>query len=143
MRRIQRSPDRRSAWAEADRAGWSTVRTSLKALTATATAALLVSGLAACSSGAPTATPSATPAGHACQNLKSGDTSKSVKVTGDFRATPQVSIPSPISAKDMERTVVITGKGAEAKGGSSVDIALAAYNGTTGKELTAAQGFDG
>jgi len=117
------------------------VRTSLKALTATATAALLVSGLAACSSGSPA--PSSTPAANACQYLKSGDTSKSVKVTGDYRATPKVSIPSPLKATDMERTVVITGKGAEAKGGSSVDIALAAYNGTTGKELTAAQGFDG
>jgi len=119
------------------------VRTSLKALTATATAALLVSGLAACSSGSPEPTSSATPAANACQNLKSGDTSKSVKVTGDYRAAPKVTIPAPLKATDMERTVVITGKGAEAKGGSNVDIALAAYNGTTGKELTTAQGFDG
>ncbi|WP_020074860.1 FKBP-type peptidyl-prolyl cis-trans isomerase [Cryocola sp. 340MFSha3.1] len=117
------------------------MRTSLKALTATATAALLVSGLAACSSGSPA--PSSTPAANACQNLKSGDTSKSVKVTGDYRATPKVTIPAPLKATDMERTVVITGKGPEAKGGSNVAIALAAYNGTTGKELTAAQGFDG
>ncbi|WP_285116918.1 FKBP-type peptidyl-prolyl cis-trans isomerase [Leifsonia sp. fls2-241-R2A-40a] len=117
------------------------MRTSLKALTATAAAALLVTGLAACSSGQPSST--STPAANACQNVKSGDTSKSVKVTGDYRAAPKVSFDAPLKAKDVERTVVITGHGAEAKGGSSVDIALAAYNGTTGKELTAAQGFDG
>jgi peptidylprolyl isomerase len=52
-----------------------------------------------------------------------------------------VTIPSPLKTTDVERTVVIKGKGAEVKGGSSVDIALAAYNGTTGKELTPASGF--
>lgn len=117
------------------------MRTSLKALTATATAALLVSGLAACSSGEPTAT--STPAANACQNVKSGATSKAVKVTGDYRAAPKVTFDAPLKATDVERTVVVKGDGAEVKGGSSVDIALAAYNGTTGKELTAAQGFDG
>ncbi|MFP3465226.1 FKBP-type peptidyl-prolyl cis-trans isomerase [Leifsonia sp. SIMBA_070] len=118
------------------------MRTSIKALTATATAALLVAGLAACSSSA-APTSSATPAANACQNVKSGSASNSVKVTGDFGATPKVTFDSPLKATDMERTVVITGTGAEAKGGSTADIALAAYNGTTGKELTAAQGFDG
>ena len=117
------------------------MRTSLKALTATASAALLVAGLAACSSAAPAAT--STPAANACQNVKPGATSKSVKVTGDYRAAPKVSFTSPLKATDMERSVVIAGKGAEAKGGSSVDIALAAYSGKTGKELTASQGFDG
>ncbi|MGO4300073.1 FKBP-type peptidyl-prolyl cis-trans isomerase [Leifsonia sp. RAF41] len=117
------------------------MRTSLKALTASATAALLVAGLAACSSAEPSST--STPAANACQNVKSGATSKSVKVTGDYRATPKVTIDAPLKTTDVERTVLIKGKGAEAKGGSSVDIALAAYNGTTGKELTAAQGFDG
>jgi peptidylprolyl isomerase len=117
------------------------VRTSLKALTATVGAALLISGLAACSSSSEP-TSSATPAANACQNVKSGATSTSVKVTGDYRATPKVSFPTPLKATDVERTVVVTGKGTEVKGGSSVDIALAAYNGTTGKELTASQGFD-
>lgn len=116
------------------------MRTSLKALTATATAALLVSGLAACSSGEPSST--ATPAGAACQNVKSGDTSKSVKVAGEYGKAPKVTFDSPLKATDVQRTVIVTGKGAVAKGGSNVDIALAAYNGTTGKEITA-QGFDG
>lgn len=117
------------------------MRTSLKALTATTSAALLVAGLAACSSGEPTST--STPAANACQNVASGDTSKSVKVAGDFGATPKVTFDSPLKTEDIERTVVITGKGAVAKAGSNVDIALAAYNGTTGKELSPAQGFDG
>ncbi|MGO4535421.1 FKBP-type peptidyl-prolyl cis-trans isomerase [Leifsonia sp. 2MCAF36] len=117
------------------------MRTSLKALTASATAALLVAGLAACSSAEPSTT--ATPAANACQNVKSGATSKAVSVTGAYRSSPKVSFKAPLKATDVERTVVITGHGAKAVGGSSVDIALAAYNGTTGKELTAAQGFDG
>jgi len=119
------------------------VRTSLKALTATASAALLVAGLAACSSGEPTASSTPTAAAATCQNVKSGATSKSVSVAGDFGATPKVTFASPLKAQDVERTVVITGKGAVAKAGSNVDIALAAYNGTTGKELSPAQGFDG
>ncbi|MGJ4843018.1 FKBP-type peptidyl-prolyl cis-trans isomerase [Leifsonia sp. Le1] len=105
------------------------------------TAALVVAGLAACSSGAPE--PSATPAANACQNVKAGDASKSIKVSGDFGATPKVTVPTPLKTTDIERSVVITGKGAEVKGGSSVAIALAAYNGITGKELTPAVGFDG
>ena len=62
------------------------MRTSLKALTASATAALLVAGLAACSSSSePSST--ATPGAAACQNVKSGSTSKSVTVAGDFKAS--------------------------------------------------------
>lgn len=117
------------------------MRTSLKALTATTSAALLVAGLAACSSGEPTST--STPAANACQNVASGATSNSVKVTGDYGTTPKVTFDSPLKATDVERTVVITGKGAVAKAGSDVDIALAAYNATTGKEIGTAQGFDG
>ncbi|MDN4596285.1 FKBP-type peptidyl-prolyl cis-trans isomerase [Leifsonia virtsii] len=118
------------------------MRTSLKALTATATAALLVSGLAACSSGEPTASSTPTAAAATCQNVKSGATSDSVKVAGDFGKTPTVTFGSPLKATDLERTVVVKGTGAVVKAGSNVDIALAAYNGTTGKELSA-QGFDG
>lgn len=105
------------------------------------TAALVVAGLAACSASSPTST--ATPAANACQNVKAGDASKSIKVTGDFGATPKVTIPTPLKTTDLERSVVIKGKGAEVKSGDSVGIALAAYNGTTGKEITPAAGFDG
>lgn len=116
------------------------VRRSLSLLTAT----LIVAGLAGCSSssGEPTSTPTATSTASACQNVKSGSQSESVKVSGDFRKIPSVTIPTPLKATGVERTVLIEGTGAKAKTGASVDIALAAYNGTTGKELTAAVGFN-
>lgn len=106
------------------------------------TAALVVAGLAACSSSSPEPSATSTAASATCQNVKAGAVSKSVKVEGDFRKTPAVSFDTPLKATDLERTVVITGDGEEAKAGSSVDIALAAYNGSTGKELTASAGFD-
>jgi peptidylprolyl isomerase len=118
------------------------VRTSLSLLTA----ALVVAGLAACSSGSgssPSPSATSTAAAATCQNTKAGDVSKSVKVAGDFLKTPTVTFATPLKATDIERSVVITGDGAEAKAGSSVDIALAAYSGSTGKELTTAAGFDG
>ncbi|WP_025155887.1 FKBP-type peptidyl-prolyl cis-trans isomerase [Leifsonia aquatica] len=107
------------------------------------TAALVVAGLAACSSSSPEPSATSTTASASCQNLKAGDASKAVKVEGDFRAAPTVTFATPLKATDLERSVVIAGTGAEAKAGSSVDIALATYNGATGKELTAATGFDG
>lgn len=122
-----------------DEADWLIVRRSLSVLTA----ALVVAGLAACSSSSPAPSASSTAAAASCQNVKAGSSSDSVKVSGDLLKTPTVTVPAPLKTSDVERTVVIKGKGAEAKAGSSVDIALAAYNGTTGKALTAAAGFDG
>jgi peptidylprolyl isomerase len=107
------------------------------------TAALVVAGLAACSSSSPEPSATSTAAAASCQSTKAGDASKSVKIQGDFRATPTVTFPTPLKATELERSVVITGDGTEAKAGSTVDVALAAYSGTTGKELTAAAGFDG
>lgn len=122
-----------------DGADWLLVRRSLSVLTA----ALVVAGLAACSSSSPSPSASSTAAAATCQNVKSGSSSDSIKVSGGFLKTPDVTVPAPLKTSDMERTVVIKGKGAEAKAGSSVDIALAAYNGTTGKSLTTPAGFDG
>ncbi|WP_345761509.1 FKBP-type peptidyl-prolyl cis-trans isomerase [Diaminobutyricibacter sp. McL0608] len=98
--------------------------------------------LAACSSGAPAPTSTSTSAASAkCVSTPSGATSKAVSVTGDFRATPTVKFSAPLKATSTERTVVIKGKGSDVKPSSTVDIALAAYNGTTGK-LLSASGFD-
>jgi peptidylprolyl isomerase len=118
-----------------------TVRKTLSILAA----GLVVAGLAACSSSGPTSssTPTATGASTACVNVKSGDASKSVTVAGNFGATPKVTFKSPLKATDLQRSVVIKGSGAEVKGGDSVEVALAAYNGTTGKAISAAAGFDG
>ena len=124
-----------------DAADWLIVRRSLSVLTA----ALVVAGLAACSSSGngSTPSPSSTSASVAtCQNVKSGSSSESVKVSGDFLKAPTVAVPSPLKTTDVERTVVIKGNGPEVKAGSSADIALAAYNGTTGASLTEV-GFDG
>lgn len=107
------------------------------------TAALVVAGLAACSSSAPAPSASSTPAADACQNVKAGASSESVKVSGAFGATPKVTIPTPLKTSDIERSIVIDGSGAKTAVGDTIDIALAAYNGTTGKELTPAAGFDG
>jgi peptidylprolyl isomerase len=77
-----------------------------------------------------------------CAGTVSGSQSDSVKVTGKFQAKPTVKITSPLKATKVERTVTITGKGKESVEGSTVDIGLAAYNGTTGKVITN-NGFDG
>ena len=122
-----------------DGADWLIVRRSLSVLTA----ALVVAGLAACSSSSPAPSASSTAAAATCQNVKSGSSSDSIKVSGGFLKTPEVTVPAPLKTSDVERTVVIKGKGKEVKAGSSIDIALAAYNGTTGKSLTDPAGFDG
>lgn len=122
-----------------DGADWLLVRRSLSVLTA----ALVVAGLAACSSSSPSPSASSTAAAATCQNVKSGSSSDSIKVSGGFLKTPDVTVPAPLKTSDIERTVVIKGKGKEVKAGSSIDIALAAYNGTTGKSLTTPAGFDG
>ncbi|WP_374010669.1 FKBP-type peptidyl-prolyl cis-trans isomerase [Leifsonia sp. LS-T14] len=116
-----------------------TVRTSLKALTATASAALLVAGLAACSSAEPSST--STPAAGACQNVKPGDTSKSVKVSGDFGTDPTVKFTAPLKVSGTERSVVITGKGEKTTAGETLGLGLAAYNGTTGKAIAPSEGY--
>ncbi len=105
-------------------------------------AAGAILALAACSSGSPTPTSTtAAASGAKCVSTPSGATSKSVSVTGDFRATPTVKFSTPLKATSTERTVVIKGSGSDVKPASTVDIALAAYNGTTGK-LLSASGFD-
>src|SRR6195952_111429 len=138
---LQRTHDRLSGSMEADRAGWSTVRTSLKALTATATAALLVAGLAACSSSSAKPSSTSTTAATACQNVKSGSTSKSVKVTGDFGTDPTVKFTAPLKVSGTQRSVVITGKGAKTTSGETLGLGLAAYNGTTGKAIAPSEGY--
>ncbi|MEO6826606.1 MAG: FKBP-type peptidyl-prolyl cis-trans isomerase [Microbacteriaceae bacterium] len=102
-------------------------------------AAACVMALASCSSGDAGVTQL-----EGCSNTPSGSASNSVKVTGEFAKTPKVKIPSPlkVTEKGTERTIVIPGKGEPVKPNSTVDVAFAAYNGTTGKELTA-NGFDG
>ena len=122
---------------QADTADLSTVRRSLSLTTALIVTGLAVTGLAACSSSS--ASPSASAA--ACTAPKSGATSDSVKVTGSFKQTPTVKFDTPLKVKDIERTVVTKGSGKAVTAGQTVGLALAAYNGTTGKEIAPGEGF--
>jgi peptidylprolyl isomerase len=106
-------------------------------------AAAAVLALSACSgSGTPDADPSASPtagartAGASCIDTPSGDASKSVKVSGDFGAAPEVTVDGPLEVDTTERTVITEGDGAEVGAGATANIALAAYNGTSGEALS-------
>lgn len=120
-----------------DAAVWLIVRRSLSVLTA----ALVVAGLAACSSSSPAPSASSTPKAAACQNVKAGSVSDSITVSGAFHQTPTVTFSTPLKATDLQRTVVTKGSGQTVKAGETAGLALAAYDGTTGKELTSPEGF--
>lgn len=92
-----------------------------------ATAALALTGCTAASNSAASD----------CKGVASGPVSDSVKVSGKAGAEPKVTFTKPLKAKTTQRTFVTTGKGATATSSSTVDIALVAYNGSSGKELTA------
>lgn len=68
--------------------------------------------------------------------VSSGSVSDSVKVNGDFGATPNVSIAAPLKLSKTQRTVVIPGTGEKAAPGSIVNVSFTLYNGTTGETLT-------
>jgi peptidylprolyl isomerase len=59
-----------------------------------------------------------------------------VKVTGQFRQTPTVKFSDPLKATSTERTVIKRGSGRVVTSGETVDIGLAVYDGTTGKEVS-------
>jgi peptidylprolyl isomerase len=63
-----------------------------------------------------------------------------VKVAGGFLKTPKVTMPTPLKASGFQRPVLIKGSGGMTAPTDTVDVALAAYNGVTGKALTI-QGF--
>jgi peptidylprolyl isomerase len=109
-------------------------------IASTAALVALAFALTGCSTPAATtpsssATPSAVPTvSAAC--VTSGSASDSVKVTGDFNTTPNVSIDAPLKVTSTQRTVVIKGSGDKAAPGSIVNTSFTLYNGTTGKTIT-------
>lgn len=111
------------------------VRKSLPVIAALA-ATLLLAG---CTSSGPSVSDAKK---NGCAGTVSGSESDAVKVSGDFLKKPTVKIDAPLKATKIERTVAITGKGKESVEKSTVDIALAAYNGRTGKVISA-NGFGG
>ncbi|WP_423917670.1 FKBP-type peptidyl-prolyl cis-trans isomerase [Frigoribacterium sp. 2-23] len=106
---------------------------------------VLVLGLAACTgSGAANPSASATPSAGAasCSAPKSGDLSDAVTVTGDLGAKPTATFKAPLDPTSSQRTTVIEGSGPKAKQGDVVNVSLAVYDATTGKEQQSA-GYDG
>ncbi|MEO6115789.1 MAG: FKBP-type peptidyl-prolyl cis-trans isomerase [Pseudolysinimonas sp.] len=114
-----------------------TRRALIVATAALASLALALTGCSGSSSDAPSksATPTSIPTvSAAC--VDSGSVSDSVKVTGDFGATPNVTINAPLKVSTTQRTVVIKGTGDKAAPGSIVNVSFTLYNGTTGKTVT-------
>lgn len=114
------------------------MRLKIPAVVAVSAAALLLAG---CSSsgatgGTASSTASASAASKACNAPKSGSVSDAVKVSGDKSAEPTVTFDKPLKATDTERSYITKGDGSEAKKGATVDVALVAYNGTSGAKLT-------
>jgi peptidylprolyl isomerase len=114
------------------------VRLKIPAALAVSAAALVLAGCA--SSGTQGGTPSPSASSKAsstvCTPPKSGSVSDAVKVAGDKGAEPTVTFDKPLKASDTERSYISKGSGAEAKSGATVDVALVAYNGTSGAKLT-------
>jgi FKBP-type peptidyl-prolyl cis-trans isomerase len=64
--------------------------------------------------------------------VHSGDASDVVTATGAFGSHPEVSFPTPVVTKSIERTQLLPGKGHVVSDGDVVFIKYTAYNGTTG-----------
>lgn len=88
------------------------------------------------SSSSSSSSPGAKPAADAngCVKADSGKTSEAVKVSGDFGKTQKATYDKPLTATDLERTVVTKGSGAATKKGDSVNALVSVYLGT-GKSL--------
>ena len=119
------------------------MRTKITAIITACAATLLLAGCATSASGSSaTSTSSNKTASTACTAPKSGSVSASVKVTGDKGAEPTVAFTKPLKATTTQRSYVTKGDGQEATKGTTVDIALVAYNATSGAKLTT-NGYDG
>jgi FKBP-type peptidyl-prolyl cis-trans isomerase len=70
-----------------------------------------------------------------CGEVAAGDTSDSVKVTGDFGTKQTATFAKPLKATDLERTVVSKGTGDETAAGQTVDALISVYLGKDGKSL--------
>ncbi|HEY0249804.1 MAG TPA: FKBP-type peptidyl-prolyl cis-trans isomerase [Gryllotalpicola sp.] len=87
------------------------------------------------------ASTSASPAAFSC-DVKSGQQSDSITVSGSLGAEPKVTLPKTVTAKSAQRTITTTGTGTKVQSGATAFAEFAVYNGTTGKELDA-EGFGG
>jgi peptidylprolyl isomerase len=100
-----------------------------KLLSSLAIAAVALS-LVACSG-------SGEPAKPDCEATASGANSSKVEVSGKADEAPTVEFPTPLTASATERSVITDGSGDIAVEGSAVTLDIAAYNATSGEEITA------
>ncbi|QJU53512.1 hypothetical protein SCB71_09680 [Herbiconiux sp. KACC 21604] len=81
---------------------------------------------------------SASPAAADCSTAAtSGGSSDLVTASGDFGSDPAASFPSPLVPKQLERTVITQGDGAEVGPGSTLDVTYSLYDGETGQSAGA------
>lgn len=111
-----------------------------RALRRTAPIALALSSallLAGCSGSGetPAETTDAAATAAPCFEAKSGSVSDAVEVAGDFGATPTATFSAPLEAKELETSVVIEGDGDEAKSGTSANVMVTMFSGTSGEQL--------
>jgi FKBP-type peptidyl-prolyl cis-trans isomerase len=97
-------------------------------------AGLLVSGCGSSSKNADKPTKTATAAPGSC-DYKSGDTSDSVKVSGDFGKEVKGDFKS-VKATGVQRTVVNKGDGKTTAKNDQVNVVITIFLGSSGKELT-------
>ncbi|QEO14860.1 peptidylprolyl isomerase [Agromyces intestinalis] len=100
-----------------------------------ASAALLLAGCAGSPESTPTPTPTADGA-LACFEAVSGPDSDAITVDGAFgEANPTATFTTPLSATDLQTTVVTEGDGEVAASGTSADLVITMINATTGEQI--------
>lgn len=107
------------------------------------TVAALAVALAGCASDAPDSSSSPSPSTPNAADREcaaSGSAADAVDVTGDFGASPTVSVDAPLEVDRTERRVVIEGDGEKAVYGDTVLVDFTLYNGTTG-DLATSTGY--
>lgn len=70
-----------------------------------------------------------------------GASSDLIEVTGEFGEAPRVDFPTPLTPETTQCTEVIEGNGELLVAGQQALVGLAVYNGATGEEIQAPQGF--
>lgn len=99
-------------------------------------AALLVSGCGGSSSKKDDKPAKSAKAALGSCDYKSGNTSDSIKVSGDFGKSLKGDFPTPLKATSLERTLITKGDGKTTAKGDNLNVVLSAFLGSTGKSLT-------
>ncbi|MBF4461922.1 MULTISPECIES: FKBP-type peptidyl-prolyl cis-trans isomerase [unclassified Rathayibacter] len=92
-------------------------------------------GLAACTSSAQEAAPTASATPLSC--VSSGDATNAVQTSGDFGTKPVTVFPTPVSVDQTERAVTLEGTGPTVVEGDTVLVDYTLYNGSSGAAFSA------